>query len=167
MANGTTLSHLDNDVLKRVFIHHLNRLYFGKCYLNAQLDNLIEKASFSALKLGLQEFADDLKKQISRMHEIYQLINEAPSDENCNPIKSIVRDNFCLDEPQSLTIVTDTDIILYVQMLEHINITACSMLKNLSVLLNFDNIDQLLTECGDESADNAHLFNLITTEYIG
>lgn len=167
METGTTLNHLNNDVLKRVFIHHLNRLYFGKCHLNAQLNNLIDKASFNALKLGLHEFADDLKKQISRMHEIYQLIDEAPSDENCNPIKSIIRDNFCLDEPQELSIVTDTDIILYVQMLEHINITACHMLKNLAALLNYDDIGQLLIECGDESADNAHLFNLITTEYIG
>ncbi|RVT98043.1 DUF892 family protein [Mucilaginibacter limnophilus] len=167
METNPLRNSLNEDMLKHVFVHNLNRLYFGKCYINAHINNLINKASFKALKLGLQEFSDDLKKQITRMHEIYKLLDEAPSDENCNPLKSIVRDNFCLDDQQDLPIITDTDITLYIQMLEHINITACNMLKRLAILLNYDKVGQLLVECCDESADNAHLFQLITAEYIG
>src|SRR6218665_4006507 len=133
MTKDISAHYLNNDSLKQVFLHNLNRLYFGKCYLNGQLAELIDLASFNSLKLGLQEFGDDIKKQIERMQLIYKFIDETPSDKNCNPIKSIIRDKFCLDDKQALTILTDTDIILYVQMLEHINIAACRLLAKLSV----------------------------------
>lgn len=166
MTKDTSAKYLDQNLLKEVFVHNLNRLYFGKCHLNGQLTELIELASFNSLKLGLQEFDDDIKKQIERMQGIYKFINEVPSDKNCNPLKSIVRDKFCLDEKQHLTILTDTDIILYIQMLEHINIAACRLLTKLSIALNYIDVQQLLTECFDESVDNDVLFNLITNEYI-
>src|SRR5436189_221787 len=116
---------LDDLLLKQIFVHNLKRLYFCKCYLNNHLENLLNFASFTALQQAVQEFWDDVKKQITRMEEIYLLINETPSDKNCNPIKSKIRDEFCLDEKQSMSILTDMDLIMYLQLLEHINITSC------------------------------------------
>ncbi|RCH56385.1 hypothetical protein DJ568_00555 [Mucilaginibacter hurinus] len=156
---------LNDELLRQVFIHNLDRLYFGKHYLVTHIDDLVRRASFRSLKLALDEFADDIKLQIKRMDEIYRLLNVSPSDANCNPIKAIVRDNFCLDEPKSLDILTDTDIILYIQILEHLSITACRHLKTIAVSLNFKEADQLLTECFDESVDNDNLFMLINKEY--
>jgi ferritin-like metal-binding protein YciE len=89
---------LDESVLTHVFVHNLNRIYFGKCYLDKHLSHLISIASFPALQLAMEEFWEDIKRQIGRMDAIYELIGETPSDKNCNPIKSIVKDNFCLDE---------------------------------------------------------------------
>jgi len=160
------LKPLDESLLKQVFIHNLNRIYFGKCYLNTHLDHLISIASFPALQLAMQEFWDDIKNQVTRMEAIYELLDATPSDKNCNPIKSIVKDKFCLDEEQEMTILIDMDIISYLQLLEHINITACSMLKMIASVLKNKQIEQLLTECFDESIDNDHLFILISKEYI-
>jgi ferritin-like metal-binding protein YciE len=165
MPAGNT-KPLDELLLKQVFVHNLNRIYFGKCYLNQHLGHLTELASFHALQLALQEFMDDIKKQIARMDEIYTIIGEKPSDKNCNPIKSIVKDNFCLDEDQVMPLLTDTDIISYVQLLEHINITACRMLKMIAAKQKNKQVEQLLVECFDESIDNDKLFTLISKEYI-
>ena len=65
-----------------------------------------------------------------------------------------------------MPILTDMDIIAYMQLLEHINITACSMLKIIASKLQISKVEQLLVECFDESIDNDHLFMLITKEYI-
>jgi len=157
---------LDTDLLKQVFTHNLNRIYFGKCYLDQHLEHLISIASFPALQLAMQEFWDDIKRQITRMEEIYELIGEKPSDKNCNPIKSIVKDNFCLDEEQVMPLLTDMDIIAFMQLLEHVNIAACEMLKMIASILKMEQAAQLLTECFDESIDNNHLFLLISKEYI-
>jgi len=161
-----TPKSLDADVLKQVFVHNLNRIYFGKCYLNQHLGHLIAVASFESLQMAMQEFWDDIKRQIERMEAIYKLIHETPSDKNCNPIKSIVKDNFCLDEAQELPILTDMDLMSYLQLLEHINISACSMLKMIAKKLKMDEVSQLLTECFDESIDNDQLFTLISKEYV-
>ncbi|MEN0052608.1 MAG: DUF892 family protein [Mucilaginibacter sp.] len=166
ITGNITPQPLDNNLLKQVFVHNLNRLYFGKCYLNTHLENLLRFASFTALQQAVQEFWDDIKKQITRMEEIYLLINETPSDKNCNPIKSIIRDEFCLDEKQSMPILTDMDLIMYLQLLEHINITSCRMLIMVAKLLKYDDIRQLLTECFDESIDNDQLFLIISKEYL-
>jgi ferritin-like metal-binding protein YciE len=93
-------------------------------------------------------------------------MGEKPSDKNCNPIKSIVKDQFCLDEKQEITVLSDMDIIMYIQLLEHVNITSCRMLMMVAKLLKYDKVNQLLTECFDESIDNDHLFMIISKEYL-
>lgn len=156
----------DTAALKQVFVHNLNRLYFSKCYLNGYLPHLISRASFPALKMAMEEFWEDVQKQIKRMQFVYELMNEVPSDKNCNPIKSIVKDSFCLDDDQNMAFFIDADIIAYLQLLEHINITVCRTLKMIASMLKNEQVSQLLTECFDESIDNDHLFQLISKEYF-
>ena len=164
--NNTSSAALDQQLLKQVFVHNLNRIYFGKCYLNNNLAHIMQLASFTALQQAIQEFWDDVKKQIARMEEVYKLIDETPSDKNCNPIKSIIKDGFCLDEKQSMPILSDMDVIMYLQLLEHINITSYRMLMMVAKQLKYTNAQQLLTECFDESIDNDQLFILISKEYL-
>ncbi|QXV65015.1 DUF892 family protein [Mucilaginibacter sp. 21P] len=162
-----TTSHNTNAAtLKRIFLHHLNRIYSGKCILRKHADSLIEQASFKGLKLALQEFAGDVVKQIKRMEEIYTLVNESPSAEQCNPISNMVNDDFCMDDNQDLPVLNDLDLMLYVQILEHINITSYRMLMMLAKQLNYSEVTQILTENLDDSADNDKLFTLIAREYI-
>lgn len=157
---------LDHVQLKKIFIHQLNRIYFGKCYLNQTLQSLIKTASFKNLQLAIQEMGDDVKKQINRMEDIYTLLNEKPYDQSRNPIKSIIKDDFYLNHIQQMPVLKDMDIILYVQLLEHINITTYRMLKMLASELKNAEIDQLLIECFDESVDDDQLFVLIAQEYL-
>ena len=157
----------NGQVLFKIFVHNLNRLYFAKRYLDQKMLKLIEMASFKALQLGMNEFWEDVKKQIARMEKIYEVINEHASDKNCNPLKAIVKEEFCLNEKHELAILNDMDLIMYVQVLENINITTYALLKTVAQRLDYDHIEQLLTECFDESVDNDELFELITKEYVG
>jgi ferritin-like metal-binding protein YciE len=156
----------DKKFLKQIFLHHLTRIYNGKRFLRERTPHLIELASFEALKLAVKEFGGDVKKQIERMEDIYKLIGETPSPEVCNPIRSIVKDEFCLDHDQDVSLLNDLDLMLYLQILEHINITSYRMLIMIAKLLKYDEVKQLLTENFDESADNDQLFTLIAKEYI-
>ncbi|MEB0262261.1 MULTISPECIES: DUF892 family protein [unclassified Mucilaginibacter] len=150
--------------LKQIFLHHLTRIYNGKRFLQQRTDDLVKLASFKALKLAVGEFGGDVDKQVERMEEIYKLIGETPSPEVCNPIRSIVKDEFCLDDGQNIPLLNDLDLMLYFQILEHI--TAYRMLIMIAKLLKYDEVKQLLTENFDESADNEKLFTLIAKEYI-
>jgi ferritin-like metal-binding protein YciE len=161
-----TTGKLNNDQLRQTFVHNLNRMYFGKLFLSQKMDTLIETASFKTLKLALTEMAQDVINQINRMSEIYGLINERPTNESNNPLKTIVKDEFCLNTTDQMPVINDMDIILYVQILEHINITAYRLMKMTAPILNNKKVEQLLTECFDESVEDDHLFVLITKEYI-
>ncbi|WP_158288451.1 DUF892 family protein [Mucilaginibacter psychrotolerans] len=153
-------------LLEELFTHHLNRIYSGKCFLDKNLEHLISLASSKGLQLAIEEIGGDVKKQILRMQEIYQLIGKIPDKDECNPIKSIVKDEFCLDEQQTLAALNDLDLMLYVQVLEHVNITSYRMLIMIAKLLHYDEVTQLLKENFDESEDNDKLFMLIAKEYI-
>jgi ferritin-like metal-binding protein YciE len=165
MKNITSQS-LDPQLQYKVFVHNLNRIYFAKCYLDKQMQRLIEMASFRGLQLGMHEFWDDVKRQIIRMDMIYKITGEIPSDKNCNPLKAIIKDEFCLDEKHEIAILNDMDIIMYMQMLEHINIACYGLLKVIAKQLKYKEIEQLLIECFDECVDNDQLFVLIAREYV-
>ncbi|WP_454801989.1 YciE/YciF ferroxidase family protein [Mucilaginibacter phyllosphaerae] len=156
----------DDAFLKQIFLHHLTRIYNAKRFLQHRTPHLIKMASFEALAHGVEEFGGDVNNQIKRMEEIYKLIGETPSPDVCNPIKSIVKDEFCLDEGQDVPLLNDLDLMLYLQVLEHINITSYRMLIMIAKMLKYDEVKQLLTENFDESADNDQLFTLIAKEYI-
>lgn len=163
----TNQQHSDHQQLRLIFMHNLNRLYFGKRYLDGKMKELIESASFPNLQLALTEMWEDVRHQIGRMDEIWQMIDETPSDEQFNPIKAIVNDEFFNCRESATPILKDIDIILYVQLLEHANITAYRMMKMLAHTFHVREIDQLLIECFDESVEDDRLFVMVTEEYIG
>jgi hypothetical protein len=63
-----------------------------------------------------------------------------------------------------MPVLKDIDIILYVQLLKHINITSYRMLKMLAGLIKNKEIDQLLIECFDGSVDDDSLLVLIARD---
>ena len=100
------------------------------------------------------------------MERIYELIGEKPSPEVCNPIRTIIKDEFCLEEGQDVPLLNDLDLMLYLQILEHINITSYRMLIMISKMLKYKEVSQLIKENFDEAEDNDKLFTLIAKEYI-
>lgn len=166
--NTPVNSQVTNPVaLKPLFAHHLNRLYFGKRYLNDTLEKLINIASFHSLQLALTELWDDVKKQLERLDEVYQQAAITPSDADCIPVQSIFKEVFALERRGvGLELLSDMDLMLYMQLIERINITAYRMLRILAKALNYTEIDQLLIECFDESVDDDKLFVVITNEYL-
>lgn len=157
----------DPTVLRLHFVHHLNRVYFGKTYLQTHLPKLITQSSLKKLQFAIQEVVEDVNKQVSRIEEIYRIIDAEPTNENCVPIIAVFKDAF---EPQDYEtdnlLLNDVDIILYLQLLEHINMTSYRMLKILARSLNYQEVEQLLIESFDESSDNDILFVLIADEYV-
>jgi ferritin-like metal-binding protein YciE len=155
------------ELLKDHFLHHLNRVYYGKQYLKKHLPELTEVSSFNKLKQAIQEVCEDVSKQVNRIQEIYTLLGAQPAQENCVPIIAVFKDAF---EPQDYKdetcLLNDIDIILYLQLLEHINITSYRMLEILAVSMGKPEVEQLLLESFDESSDNDKLFVMIADEYV-
>jgi ferritin-like metal-binding protein YciE len=164
---SNVLNSTDPEVLKLHFIHHLNRVYFGKKYVKEHLPNLIKLTTFKKLKQGIEETWSDIKNQVERLESIYQLLHLEPARENCVPIIAVFKDAF---EPQDYGtdnyLLTEIDIILYLQLLEHINLTSFRMLKVLAATLNYKEAEQMLLESFDEASDNDKLFLMIADEYV-
>jgi len=161
------LHHTDPSVLKYLFAHNLNKLYYGKRYINDNLPHLIEISAFKTLQLALEELHGDVQKQLSRLEEVYKAAGITPSDEECIPVKAIFKETFVLEKKGiGMELLGDMDIMHYMQLTEHINITAYRMLLILSKALKLNDVEQLLIESFDESVDDDRLFTMITNEYL-
>ncbi len=79
---NTNTNPLNESQLRAIFVHHLNRIYFGKRYLDKKIGELIGLASFKNLELAISEIGEDVKRQIIRMEDIYILIDEKPTEES-------------------------------------------------------------------------------------
>jgi len=153
--------------LKHLFIHQLNRVNCTKGYLIRNLPLLEKIASFRAMKLAIMEDLDDVKKQQLRIDEMYELLGSKASDEGCDVIKSVLEEAFNLgNNAGKSTIINDMDIMLYMQLIENIELTSFRMLKLISQFLGNDEVKQMVTECFDENIDNDKLFSLISEEYL-
>jgi ferritin-like metal-binding protein YciE len=164
---STPKQNLNASELKQLFIHQLNRVNCTKGYLIRNLPILEEIASFKTMKLAIREDLDDVQKQQLRIDEIYKLLHSKASDEGCEVIKSVLEEAFSLgNNAGKSTVVNDMDIILYMQLIENIELTSFRMLKLISHLIENKEIIQMVTECFDENVDNDRLFTLISEEYL-
>lgn len=166
MENNHTYSATP-EVMKKHFVHHLNRIYFGKKYLQKHLPALTGRASFKKLRFAIEELLDSVNNQVKRIEEIYQIISARPDQESCVPIIAVFKDAFEIqDYGEESCLLNDIDIILYMQLLEHINITSYRMLKILASSLEYKEAEQLLIESFDESRDDDKLLVMIADEYL-
>lgn len=153
--------------LKLLFIHQLNRVNCTKGYLARNLPKLQEVASFNTMRLAIREDMEDVHKQQARIDAIYNLLDARPSDEGCEVIKSVIEEAYNLNNNSGkATIINDMDVILYMQLIENIELTSLRMLKMIAGYMGNPQISQMLTECFDENVDNDRLFTLISEEYL-
>jgi len=152
---------------KQLFIHQLNRVNCTKGYLARNLPLLAEMASFKNMKLAIQETHDDVLKQQKRIDEIYTLSGAKASDEGCEVVKAVIEEAYQFgNHTGKPKIVNDMDIILYVRLIENIELTSFRVLKLIHEFIANDQVTQLLAECCDENMDNDKLFGLVAEEYL-
>jgi len=158
----------DKDEVKKLFIHQLNRVNCTKGYLLKNLPDLAGMASFKNLRFAILESYEDVKKQQDRVDEIYLLLESKASDNGCEVIKSVIEEayNFGAQNNGLTHITRDMDIILYMRLIENIELTAFGMLKLINKFIGNDDVSQLLSECRNENEDNDKLFRLISEEYL-
>lgn len=153
--------------LKQLFIHQLNRVNCTTGYLARNLPKLQGIVSFNTMKLAIREDMEDVQKQQTRIDGIYGLLQTKPSDEGCEVIKSVIEEAYNLNiNSGKSTIINDMDVILYMQLIENVELTSFRMLKMIAVYMGNPQIIQMLTECFDENVDNDRLFSLISEEYL-
>lgn len=155
----------DPDVQYKLFMYYLNKIYFGKQYLNRHLPQVIKCTDLTILIQALEELHHDVKKQIVRMDEIYAMLHEHPSEVHEEPIKTIMKHACELNDAEK-PMIRDVDIMVQMQLIEHVNIISYRMLRRLSIMLGYKDIEQLMTECFDESKDDDKLFLTIADEYL-
>jgi ferritin-like metal-binding protein YciE len=156
---------IDDKLLKRTFLEHLNYIYYGKRHLLDFFNEVKGIATLNVLKMAIQEGIDDTESQIKQMDEIYSAIAESPSKTNTLGIKAITLEAYLATIKAGKTpLERDVFILFYLQQIEGIEITYFKVLKNLARAVGYSN--SFLDQPFDIAVENKILFEAIYKEYI-
>lgn len=156
---------IDDKHLKRIFLEHLNGIYYGKQHLLNFFAEVKDIASLQQLKLAIRECMEDTVTQIKQMDSIYNSIKEHPSKISVLGLKAITLEAYLSVIKSGKTpIERDVFILFYLQIIEGIEITYFKVLKNLAKAVGHNNT--FLDQPFDLAIDNKVMFETIYKEYI-
>ncbi len=161
------MSNPAKNTLLKFFSGHLDRIYCGKEHLVNSTPALVEHAHFSDLKLAILELRDDVRKQIDRMNEIYELLHLDRNETGCVGMTALLHEMFeGIDTHKGEKPLCDLSLIFYLQNIESIEATSFQMLRLTALKLENDKVDQLLKENFDEAKDDRSLLLQISKKFM-
>jgi ferritin-like metal-binding protein YciE len=156
---------IDDFLLKKTFLEHLNYIYLGKHHLLDFFKEVRDIAKLNVLKMALREGIDDTEDQIMQMDEIYTAIKEKPSKTNTLGLKAMTLEAYLAVIKSGKTpLERDVFILFYLQQIEGIEITYFKVLKNLAKAIGYNH--KFLDQPIDLAVENKVLFETIYQEYI-
>ena len=156
---------IDNRLLKKTFLDHLNYIYYGKHHLIDFFTEVKDIATLNVLKLAIDEGTQDTKTQIQHMEEMFSAIAESPSKTNTLGIKAMTLEAWLAAIKAGNTpLEKDVYILFYLQQIEGIEITYFKVLKNLAKCIGYNHT--FLNQPFDLAVENKILFESIYNEYI-
>ncbi|MBB3055031.1 DUF892 family protein [Mucilaginibacter gotjawali] len=156
---------IEDKLLKKTFLEHLNYIYFGKQHLLHFFDEVKGLARLNVLKQAIQEAIDDTISQIGQLDETYTAIHETPAKTNTLGIKALTLEAYLSAIKAGKTpLEKDVFILFYMQQIEGIEITYFKVLKNLAIAIGYNST--FLDQPFDLAVDNKILFEEIYKEYI-
>ena len=159
--------NLDKGDLEFFFINHLDKIYAAKSMLVAEFPQILDNAYFSDLREAIYETVEDVKKQIARMDEIYQIMGAAVSEGNSNGLKGLIDDSFKdIGLHSSNPELRDMSILFYLHNIESIEMASFQILEMLAVKLKNGRIKQLIQQNYEEAKADRTLLLLINAKYI-
>jgi ferritin-like metal-binding protein YciE len=155
----------EDDHLKKMFLEHLNSIYFGKQHLFDFFNEIETVASLQPLKLAIDELRTDTNNQMALMDEIYDTIHRTPSKTSVLGMKAMTLEAY-LSVIKSGKTPAERDVFItfYLQIIEGIEVTYYKVLKSLAKSIGYSNT--FLDQPFDIAVENKLLFEAIYKEYI-
>lgn len=156
---------IDDRLLKKTFLEHLNYIYYGKQHLINFFVEVKEMATLNVLKAAIQEANDDAENQVIDLEKMYASIEENPSKTSTLAIKALTLETYLSAIKTSKTgVERDIYILFYLQQIEGVEITYYKVLKNLAKSIGYSST--ALEQPFDLAVENRLLFDAIYKEYI-
>lgn len=144
------------DSLDTLFTEELRDVYDAEKQITKALPKMARAAHSRDLKEALQEHLEVTKGQISRLEEIFDLLDEKPRSHPCAGMKGIIQEGSEMlqaDKRASDENLMDAALISAAQRVEHYEISAYGTLRTFAETLGNDRVAKLLEQTKQEEAE--------------
>ncbi len=140
----------DIKTMDDLFLHTLQDIYYAEKMIVKSLPEMIENASDSQLKQGLQSHLGETSEHVRRLEEVFEMLGQAPKAVNCPAIDGILEEASEVTGDVAEENVRDAAIIMASQAVEHYEITRYGSLIAWAKELGQDDCASVLQRTLDE-----------------
>lgn len=141
---------MPKDQFQELFIDELRDIYDGERQLVKALPDILESAMEPNLKEALNDHWEETKEQISRLDQIFQILQETPSGKTCEAMQSLIKGWKELASKYPQSAVRDAALIIIAERIEHYEMAVYGSLRTFAKQLDLDECAQLLQKSLNE-----------------
>ena len=169
-SNSTRANSTMNDsqsLLREFFVDELQDIYWAEKHLVETLPKMREAATTSQLKQAFDNHLSATMVHVSRLEEIFQMINEDATAKKCKAMAGITAEGEgIISETESNTLTRDVGLIFAAQKAEHYEIATYGCMAQLAKTLGRVDIAQILHETLEDEKEADQILTEIAENNI-
>jgi len=137
-------SRMQQSQLMGLFEDSLKDIYWAEKALTKAIPNMIKQATAPELVDALTAHLEETKEQITRLEEVFSLIDQKPVAEKCEAMAGLIDEAADIMESCEEGSMRDAGIISAAQKVEHYEIATYGTLRQFAETLNLPEVAELL-----------------------
>lgn len=157
----------DSSMLEEFFIDELKDIYWAEKHLVKVLPKMEKAATTQELKDAINEHLEVTKTHVSRLEEVFGLMDKTPQAKKCEAMAGITKEgDDIVSETEKGSITRDVGIILAAQKVEHYEIATYGGLTQLAKTLNLEKVADILYKTLEEEKQTDKTLTAIAEKNI-
>jgi len=136
-----------------LFVHTLRDIFYAEKQIVKALPSMIDKATDEELKQGFSDHLAETRTHVTRLEEVFQLLDETAKTVQCPAIDGILKEANEVAADIEDKEVLDAALIMAAQAVEHYEITRYGTLIAWARQLGRDDVADVLEQTLDEEKD--------------
>jgi ferritin-like metal-binding protein YciE len=167
MAKSTSKKSTPQSGLEEFFLHELKDIYGAEKQLTKALPKMQKAATTRELKEALEEHLVITQEQITRLEEVFELMELKPQSKKCEAMEGITKEGEAvLEETDAGSMTRDAAIIMSAQKVEHYEIATYGGLVQLAKTIGRDDVAEILAQTLEEEKEADQLLSEIAESSI-
>jgi ferritin-like metal-binding protein YciE len=153
--------------LMEFFLEELRDIYGAEKQLTKALPKLKSAATSPDLAMAFDEHLKVTQTQITRLEQIFQLLDENPDAKKCEGMEGLIKEGeSVIEDTEAGSATRDVGLIVSAQKVEHYEIAAYGSLRQLAKTINKAEISQLLEQTLQEEKETDMLLSNLAETLI-
>jgi ferritin-like metal-binding protein YciE len=153
--------------LVEFFIEELRDIYGAEKQLTKALPKMKKSATSPDLAAAFEDHLHVTQEQISRLEQIFSLLNEEPSAKKCEAMEGLLKEgDSVIQDTEAGSATRDVGLIVSAQKVEHYEIAAYGSLRQLAKTINKAEVSQLLEQTLQEEKETDMLLSNLAETLI-
>ena len=143
-----------DSLLQELFLDSIKDIYYAEKALLKALPKMKKSATSEELKMAFEEHLEVTKGQVTRLEQVFELLEEKPRGKKCEAIEGLIKEaESIIEDTDAGTSTRDVGLILAGQKVEHYEIASYGGLRQLASTLGYSEAADLLQQTLDEEKE--------------